>query len=259
MNKYRIKNIKPKKINNDLSYVQFRDINRKSIESKGQNRVLNHDITNPSSNSNQINGLIAFNNSPNAKDSNIVHNNYNHISTNKHNFNSIVQNYKANAVQTQCSPQASNGINIQATNHNNSNSPSHSALNSNYNTKNAQSFMHAFQNNVISMQNLNQPNGNGNKLKMYAKHVTDSRESLNRSTSLEDSLEMHLNELNHLMKLSNKLNNNIHADNARCLNNDIRMYKEDHNLYKKAKILEQKIKNNSLSYISTKNITRCRS
>lgn len=238
MNKYRIKNIKPKKINNDLSYVQFRDINRKSIESKGHNRVLNHDITNSNSNSNQINGLIIpFNNSPNAKDTNIIHNNYsNHISTNKHNFNSIVQNYKANAVQTQCSQQASNG-NIQASNHNNNNnnnnSPSHSPLNSNYNTKNAQSFMHAFQNNVISMQNLNQPanaNGNGNKLKMYAKHVTDSRESLNRSTSLEDSLEMHLNELNHLMKLSNKLNNNIHADNARCLNNDIRMYKEDHNL-----------------------------
>lgn len=62
------------------------------------------------------------------------------------------------------------------------------------------------------------------------------------------------------MKLSNKLNNNIHNDNARCLNNDIRMFsKEDQKLEKKAKILEQKIKNNSISYISTKNMTRCRS
>lgn len=47
------------------------------------------------------------------------------------------------------------------------------------------------------------------------------------------------------MKLSNKLNNNIHNDNARCLNNDIT--KGDHVLEKKAKILEAKIKNNSIS------------
>jgi len=49
------------------------------------------------------------------------------------------------------------------------------------------------------------------------------------------------------MKLSNKLNNNINYDNARCLNNDIRMYKGDHKLYKKAQKLEQKIRNNSLT------------
>jgi len=103
------------------------------------------------------------------------------------------------------------------------------------------------------MQNLNIPHTNQsinhgvNKLKPYAKHKTDSQGSLNKSTSLEDSIELHLSELNNLMKLSNKLNNNINYDNAMCLNNDIRMYKGDHKLYKKAQKLEQKIRNNSIT------------